>query len=74
MANFRSAAEGPEGCGKAGCLIMIFAFLFGGTVIGGWVTHIIHCFRHHDWGFLIAGALAFPIGVVHGWGIWFHWW
>ena len=26
------------------------------------------------WGFLVAGALVAPIGVIHGTGIWFGVW
>lgn len=39
----------------------------------GWLTHIVFCLQHGRWGFLIAGAIAFPIGVIHGWGLWFGW-
>lgn len=40
----------------------------------GWITHLIECFSDGRWGFLIAGAIFFPIAVVHGWGIWFGAW
>jgi hypothetical protein len=36
-----------------------------------WFTHIFTCFAYGLWGFLIAGALLFPIGIVHGFYIWF---
>lgn len=53
-------------------------FLFWLTVwiasFAGWVTHIVHSIQHQEWLMLIAGAVAFPVGVVHGWGLWFHWW
>jgi hypothetical protein len=54
-----------------GCLftLAIFAVTFA-----GWCQHIYTCFNEHLWGFLIAGAIFFPIAVVHGWGIWFGWW
>lgn len=35
-----------------------------------WMIHIIYCFEHNRWGFLIAGALAFPIAILHGFLIW----
>lgn len=41
---------------------------------GGWLTHLYACFTEQMWGFLIAGALFFPVGVVHGWGIWLGIW
>ena len=52
------------GCTMATFVIGTFAF-------AGWLTHVIHCLGHNQWGFLIAGALMFPIGVLHGWGLWF---
>lgn len=39
-----------------------------------WLTHIVDCLKDEQWGFLIAGALAFPIAVIHGIGIWFGFW
>jgi len=39
-----------------------------------WLTHVIDCLRDGEWGFLIAGALMFPIAIVHGIGIWFGFW
>ena len=39
--------------------------------VAGWLTHVIHCLNHSQWGFLIAGAIMAPIGVIHGWGLWF---
>lgn len=41
------------------------------TVLGAWVTHIIHCLIHAKYLLLIAGALIAPVGVIHGVGIWF---
>lgn len=43
-------------------------------VIAAWITHIVVCLKTASWGFLIAGALCFPIGWIHGTGIWFGWW
>lgn len=39
-----------------------------------WVTHIVVCLKTASWGFLIAGAIAFPIAWVHGTGVWFGAW
>lgn len=39
-----------------------------------WVTHLIVCFTAEAWGFLIAGAIFFPVAIVHGIGIWFGAW
>lgn len=37
-----------------------------------WLNHILTCFAEGLWGFLIAGALFFPIGVIHGIWLWFQ--
>jgi len=42
--------------------------------IGGWFQHLYTCFNERLWGFLIAGAIFFPIAVIHGWGIWLGFW
>lgn len=42
--------------------------------IAAWLTHIIVCIKTVSWGFLIAGALVFPVAWIHGTGIWFGWW
>jgi|TARA_R110002051_G_scaffold63239_2_gene115133 hypothetical protein len=39
-----------------------------------WVTHLIVCFSDDRWGFLIAGAIFFPVALVHGTGAWFGAW
>lgn len=44
------------------------------TFFAAWVTHVIVCIQSESYGFLIAGALAFPIAIVHGIGIWFGVW
>ena len=51
----------------------------GGTLAMGivlacfvaWVTHIIHCLVYAKYLLLIAGGFIFPVGVIHGFGIWF---
>lgn len=49
-----------------GCLIQVFLAV---VTIAGWANHLLVCFNDERWGFLIAGALFFPIGVIHGWGV-----
>jgi hypothetical protein len=44
------------------------------TTFIAWGTHIVVCLQDERWGFLIAGAIAVPVAVVHGVGIWFGWW
>jgi hypothetical protein len=48
------------------------AFTLAG--VAGWLTHIVICFTEREWGFLIAGAIFFPVAVIHGWGRWFGFW
>lgn len=54
-----------------GCLLTV---VFSALVFGGWCQHIYTCFTENHWGFLIAGAIFFPIAVFHGWGIWAGFW
>ncbi|HEY8963809.1 MAG TPA: hypothetical protein VIN59_05020 [Alphaproteobacteria bacterium] len=42
--------------------------------VAAWLTHVIDCLKDGEWGFLIAGALMFPIAIIHGIGIWFGFW
>ncbi|MAY71025.1 MAG: hypothetical protein CME82_06185 [Halomonas sp.] len=51
----------------AGLLIFLWVF-------GSWLTHLVVCFTEEAWGFLIAGAIFFPVAVVHGTGAWFGAW
>ncbi len=51
----------------AGILIFIWGF-------AAWITHIVICLEGGKWGFLIAGAIAFPVAVIHGTGHWFGFW
>lgn len=36
-----------------------------------WLTHIIHCLITAKYLLLIAGAFIFPVGIIHGVGLWF---
>jgi len=47
---------------------------FGMACVGAWITHLYVCFTAAKWGFLIAGAIFFPVAIVHGFGVWFHVW
>lgn len=38
-----------------------------------WFTHVVTCIQTEAYIFLIAGAVCFPIGIVHGFMIWFGW-
>jgi len=43
-------------------------------MVTSWLTHIVVCLADQAWGFLIAGALLFPIAWIHGTGVWFGAW
>lgn len=50
---------------------LITALAIGVVNLFAWFTHVSHCIQHEEWVFLVAGAIAFPIACVHGWGLWF---
>ncbi len=66
--NFSRYTDGI-GCGA---ILAYITFLF--LLFAGWLTHVIYCFQHHQWIILLIGAIAAPLGSIHGWGLWFHWW
>jgi len=53
-----------------------------GSVIAGWITHIVVTINYLFSGgdsiayaaLLVVGAFMAPVGVIHGWGIWFGAW
>lgn len=49
----------------------LFPLLMVIWVVAAWFTHVITCLQTASWGFLLAGAIFFPVGCVHGTGIWF---
>jgi hypothetical protein len=51
------------------CVLLLIA-----TNVAAWGTHVWSCLTSEQWGFLIAGAVAFPVAIVHGIGIWFGAW
>jgi hypothetical protein len=44
--------------------------VLGIWVFAAWITHIVVCLKTAAWGFLIAGAILFPIAWIHGTGVW----
>ncbi len=42
--------------------------------VSSWLVHVGTCFVEGTWGFLIAGAVCFPVGIVHGAGVMFGLW
>lgn len=49
----------------------VFGLLIFAWVVAAWLTHVVTCISAAKWVFLLAGAVFFPIGCVHGTGIWF---
>ena len=43
-------------------------------IIASWFTHVVVCLATGKVGFLIAGAILFPVAMVHGTGCWFSAW
>lgn len=54
-----------------GIAFILFWIVFFVANFAAWITHIVVCLTDEKWGFLIAGAIMFPIAVVHGWLVWF---
>jgi hypothetical protein len=50
----------------------MMAAVIGLACFFAWLTHVFTCFAEGLWGFLIAGALLFPIGILHGMYLWFR--
>ena len=42
------------------------------TCVMAWFNHVFTCFAEGLWGFLLAGAIMFPIGILHGMWLWFR--
>jgi hypothetical protein len=51
------------------------AFLsFGMIAYAAWLTSIVFCASNNMRPLLVAAAAFFPIGIVHGIGVWFGGW
>lgn len=61
----KANSSDAAGCG-CGCLLMAIPFL-------AWLTHVVTCIQDERWLFLLAGAIAFPIAIVHGIMVWLGW-
>ena len=46
------------------------SWLLAMFVIAAWLTHVVTCLAATAWGALIAGALLFPVAIIHGVMIW----
>lgn len=50
----------------------MWAVIFVIGLVSAWLTHIFYCFGAAAWGFLVAGAIMPPIGIIHGIYLWFN--
>ena len=48
--------------------------LAGMFTYSAWLTSIVFCSAHNERPLLITAAAFFPVGVVHGIGVWFGGW
>ena len=46
--------------------------IIGFTCLCAWLNHVFTCFSEGLWGFLLAGALLVPLGILHGAWLWFQ--
>jgi hypothetical protein len=47
-------------------------WIIGLTCLAAWLNHVFTCFNEGLWGFLLAGALLVPLGILHGAWLWFQ--
>jgi hypothetical protein len=57
---------GPMDVKTAGGIMLILSFGYS-----AWLTSIVFCASNGHRPLMIAGAAFFPVGVIHGIGIWF---
>jgi hypothetical protein len=60
---------GPMDVSTAAVILMAGLFSYS-----AWLTSIVFCSVNDERPLLIAAAMFFPIGVVHGVGVWFGGW
>ena len=61
-----------------GCLLFSILAPLGlftglGLVAAFW-EHLDKCIREEWWYFIFVSVWVPPIGMIHGFGIWFDWW
>ena len=47
-------------------------WIIGIICVWAWLTHVFYCFGHALWILLLVGAFFFPIGILHGFYVWFN--
>jgi len=55
-----------------GVILASGLFIVGWTAaFCAWVTHVLVCIKAGAWVLLAFGCVIFPIGIIHGFGVWF---
>ena len=54
--------------------VLVIFLLAGLLGYSAWLTSIVFCAAHGERPLMIAAAAFFPIGVVHGLGVWLGGW
>jgi len=65
----RVARLGPMDLLTALSILLVGAFCYS-----AWLTSIVFCAASGQRPLLIAAAAFFPVGIVHGIGVWFGGW
>ncbi|TCI00818.1 hypothetical protein EJV46_00720 [Roseococcus sp. SYP-B2431] len=52
--------------------LFLMAFIL--PTFAAWSQHLYSCGADDRWAFATVGAILFPIGVLHGTGVWFGLW
>ncbi len=61
--------SGPMDIRTAAVMLLVGAFCYS-----AWLTSIVFCAGNGMRPLLVAGAAFFPVGIVHGIGVWFGGW
>ena len=61
--------NGPMDMGTAAGITLTGMFIYS-----AWLTSIVFCSANDERPLLIAAAAFFPVGVVHGIGVWLGGW
>ncbi len=62
-------ASGPMDVWTLGSIVLALAIAYS-----AWLTSIVFCATNGMRPLLIADATFFPVGIVHGIGVWFGGW
>jgi hypothetical protein len=61
--------SGPMDLTTAAGIVCVLAIAYS-----AWLTSIVFCATNGHRPLMIAGAAFFPVGIVHGIGVWFGGW